>query len=76
MGQGVCQWVEDGEDNELKQPRTNKCQVHRSNVPSLCAEDYYRILFYNEFLSYVCTYVISDLEGRFGSGAANCTGLL
>ena len=61
-----------GEDYELKQPRTNKRQIHRSNVPSLCAEDYYRKSFYNEFLSYVT----SDLEDRFSSGAANCTGLL
>lgn len=59
-----------GEDYELKQPRTNKCQVNRSNVPS-CAADCYRVSFYNEFLSYVT----SDLEDRFGSGAGNCTGL-
>lgn len=29
-----------GEDYELKQPRTNRRQVHKSNIPSLC--NYYR----------------------------------
>ena len=61
-----------GEGYELKQPRTNKRQVHRSNVQSSCAEEYHRVSFYNEFLSYVT----SDLEDRFSSGAASCTGLL
>ena len=61
-----------GEDFELKQPRTNKRQIHRSNNQSLSTEEYYRVCFFNEFLSYVT----SDLEDRFSSRAANCTGLL
>ena len=37
-----------GEDFELRKPRLNQRQRHRSNVPATTAENYYRIILYNE----------------------------
>ena len=50
-----------GEDFELRKPRNNQRQRHRSNVRATTAEDYYRITLYNEFLSDVVT----ELQDRF-----------
>ena len=61
-----------GEDFELRKPRINQHQRHRSNVPATTAEDYYRITLYNEFLSDV----ITELQDRFTDNPSYGTGLL
>ena len=47
-------------------------QVHRSNVGATSAVDYFRITYYNEFLSHV----VAELQTRFNSNAAHGVGLL
>ena len=50
----------------------NKCQMHRSNIPATTAEEYYRVCFYNEFLSHVT----AELQERFCDTPAQGVGLL
>ena len=50
-----------GEDFDLSMPRINRRQVHRSNVQTQSAEDYFRITIYNEFLSHVISELQVDL---------------
>ena len=61
-----------GEDFELRMPRINRRQVHRSNVQAQSADDYFRITIYNEFLSHV----ISELQSRFVDNESHSVGLL
>ena len=61
-----------GEDFDLRKPRINQRQRHRSNVPARPSEDYYRITLYNEFLSDV----ITELQERFTDNPCYGTGLL
>ena len=63
-----------GDDFELKQPRLNARQVHRFNVQTASAEEYFRISLFNEYFSHV----ISELEVRFTNNpaAVNTAGLL
>ena len=61
-----------GEEFELLMPRVNRRQVHRSNVETQSAEDYFRITIYNEFLSHV----IVQLQSRFVDNASHSVGLL
>ena len=42
-----------GTDFELKKPRISGRQVHHSNIEATSTEDYYRITYFNEFLSHV-----------------------
>ena len=41
-----------GEEFVLSQPRINRRQMHRSNVPASTVEEYYRVTLYNEFISH------------------------
>ena len=41
-----------GDAFELKQPRVTSRQVHRANIQSSSAEDYFRISIYNELVNY------------------------
>ena len=50
-----------GTDFELKKPRISGQQVHRSNIEATSTEDYYRITYFNEFLSHVTL----ELKQRF-----------
>ena len=50
-----------GESFEHSTPRLAGRQLHRSNPPTSTPEDYFRITFYDEFLSHV----ITELEARF-----------
>ena len=61
-----------GNNFELNQPRVVRRQVHRSNVGATSAVDYFRITYYNEFLSHV----VAELQIRFNSNAAHGVGLL
>ena len=61
-----------GEDFDLRKPRINQRQRHRSKVPVTTSEDYYRKTLYNEFLSDV----ITELQDRFTDNPSYCTGLL
>ncbi len=61
-----------GEDFELVRPRLNARQVHRDNVQTSSAEDYFRITLYIEFLSHI----IVELEERFISIPTHSIGLL
>ena len=61
-----------GEDFELRMPRINRWQVHRSNVQAQSADDYFLITIYNEFLSHV----ISELQSRFVDNESHSVGLL
>ena len=50
-----------GSSFTLTRPRINRRQVHRDSIQASSAEEYYRISYYNEFISHV----ISDLQDRF-----------
>ena len=40
-----------GSSFTLTRPRINRRQVHRDNIQASSAEEYYRISYYNEFIS-------------------------
>ena len=61
-----------GEKFELEQPRVNKRQMHRSNIPATTAEEYYRVSLYNEFLSHVTV----ELQERFCDTQVQGIGLM
>ena len=61
-----------GEDFDLRKPRINQRQRHRSKVPATTAEDYYRKTLYNAFVSDV----ITELQDRFTDNPSYRTGLL
>ena len=63
-----------GDDFQLTMPRLSGRKLHRSNPPSLTAEDYYRISIYDEFLSHI----VAELEERFVNNPSQgiVTGLL
>ena len=61
-----------GSDFELIRPRISGRQVHRSNIETSSTEDYYRITYYNEFLSHVTT----ELKLRFMNTPPHGMGLL
>ena len=61
-----------GSDFELIRPRISGRQVHRSNIETSSTEDYYRITYYNEFLSHVTT----ELKLRFMDTPPHGIGLL
>ena len=60
-----------GTDFELKKPRISERQVHRSNIEAT-TESYYRITYFNEFLSHV----IIQLRQRFIDTPPHGIGLL
>ena len=60
------------EDSELKRPRLNARQAHRSNVTVKSAEEYFRIT-YNEFLSHI---IVTELEQRFSGSQCQTLDLL
>ena len=61
-----------GSSFTLTRPRINRRQVHRDNIQASSAEEYYRISYYNEFVSHV----ISDLQDRFIENPLHGVGLL
>ena len=61
-----------GADFTLKRPRLNARQVHRDNIQTSSAEEYFRISLYNEFVSHI----ISELEARFTNTLCHSLGLL
>ena len=50
-----------GDDFEIRKPRVTSRMAHRDNPSTESAEDYYRIVMYDAFLSHV----VSELEDRF-----------
>jgi len=56
----------------LTKPRLTGRQIYRHNVVTSTAEEYYRISFYNDFLSHV----VAELKERFISNPLNGVGLL
>jgi len=66
-------WKEVHGDNfELKQPRISGRQTHRNNLQADTPEQYYRITFFNEFLSHT----IAELDERFINHPSPIIGLL
>lgn len=63
-----------GDDFEIRKPRVTSRMANRDNPPTESAEDYYRIVMYDAFLSHV----VSELEDRFVNNPAhkNAIGLL
>ena len=61
-----------GEKFELEQPKVNKCQIHRSNIPVTTEEEYYWVSLYNEFLSHV-TAELQEIEVLWHSSSGNWT---
>ena len=61
-----------GSSFRLTQPPINRRQVHRDNVQASSTEEYYRISYYNEFISHI----ISDLQNRFIENPLYGVGLL
>ena len=61
-----------GTDFELNKPRISGWQVHRSNIEATSTEDYYRITYFNEFLSHVTL----ELKQRFIETPPHGIGLL
>jgi len=56
----------------LTKPRLTGRQIYRQNVATFTAEDYYRISFYNDFLSHA----VAELDERFYRSPLNGVGLL
>jgi len=56
----------------LTHPRINRRQVHRDNAQVSSTEEYYRISYYNEFISHI----ISELQDRFIENPLHGFGLL
>ena len=50
-----------GKGFDLEQPRINQQQMHRVNIQTTTAEEYYRTSLYNEFL----LHVVVELEEQF-----------
>ena len=61
-----------GDDFELKQPRICGWQTHWNNLQADTPEQYYRITFFNEFLSHT----IAELDERFINHPPPIIGLL
>ena len=63
-----------GDDFVITKPRVTSRMAHRDNPSAGNAEDYYRIVMYDEFLSHV----VCELEDRFVNNPAhkNAVGLL
>ena len=66
--QSICEEL----DIELKQPRLNKRQVHRSNLPSENAEEYFRRSIFIPYLDSI----ISSLQIRYSSTQEKAFSLL
>ena len=56
-----------GNEFEVHKPRLASRMAHRDNPPANTAEDYYRVVMYDEFLSHI----ISELEERFVSNTSH-----
>ena len=56
-----------GDDFEIRTPRVTSRMAHRDNPSTESAEDYYRIVMYDAFLSHV----VSQLEDRFVNNPAH-----
>ena len=58
-----------GDEFELEKPRITSRMANRDNPSTSSAEDYYRIVMYDEFLSHV----VSELDERFANNPAHST---